>query len=179
MTWETENLDWCYDGADGSKVTPDLILALALADDESQATDFYWKLDGTVCSNGIAFGSAISIVKVILAMLPVCSSSAKERCLELLGQISVCEPSCDSPGVVSLCLDELKCASWYFLNGLQFDDPKNAWLYVDIIGILGKTYKDFETNAEFYLNCALTLKLPLGDDEMIRNTIADLKSGNS
>lgn len=174
MPWEVSILDWDKKGADNLVVTPEQVLELIEAICEEKATKAYWKLDGAVCSNGLAYGAALNAVNLILAMLPTCSVIAKKRCLELLGQISVCEPDVSSPGVVQECLEELKRSSWYFLYGLQFDVPENAWLYVDLIGVLGERFSDFKPKAKVYLQCVLKRNLPASDIEMIQNTLLDL-----
>lgn len=174
MLWELSILDWDKEGADNSVVTPDQVLELITAADEEQATKAYWKLDGLVCSNGLAYGASINAVNLILAMLPNCPAAAKRRCLELIGQISVCESDVASPYVVEECLEELRLASWYFLHGLQFDVPENAWLYVDLIGVLGEKFSDFRPKAKSYLEFVLKRSLPASDVEMIQNTLAGL-----
>jgi len=174
MPWEVSILDWDKKGADNLVVTPDQVLELIESTDEEQATKAYWKLDGSVCSNGLAYGASLNAVNLILVMLPNCSAVAKRRCLELLGQISVCEPDVSSPSVVQECLEELRLSSWYFLHGLQFDIPENAWLYVDLVGVLGEKFSGFKPRAKSYLECVLKRNLPANDIEMIQNTLADL-----
>ena len=174
MPWEASTSDWNYEGIDGKEVTPDQVLSLISSKTEEEANTKYWKLDGVVCANGVAYGASLSVVKLILAMLPTCSNAAKRSCLELLGQISVCEAHVNSPEVVSACLKELKLSSWLFLHGLQFDTPENAWLYVDLIGVLGEKYSDFRPKAKFYLNQVLNRKLPVDDFEMVQNTLKEL-----
>ena len=175
MIWEVSLLDWNSKGVDGSSVDPEQVISLLNASTEEEATTAYWKLDGVICKNGIAYGAALNVVQTILGNLPNCSSHSKLRCLELLGQVSVCEPDSEYPDIVSECLEEMKQYSWSLLHGLQFDLPENVWLYVDLVGVLGERFVDFKGKAISYLECVLSRGLPDDDTEMIRNTLKELK----
>ena len=176
MSWEVSLFDWNKKGADGFVVGSERVISLLSASTEEEATAAYWKLDGVVCMNGVAYDGALSVVQTILCHLPNCSKYSKFRCLELLGQISVCESDSESPDVVLKCLEEMKQFSWGFLHGLQFDSPENAWLYVDLVGVLGERFADFKNKAIIYLECVLSRNLPNNDIEMIENTLEELKT---
>jgi hypothetical protein len=149
-------------------------MRLLLATSEEQATSAYWRLDGVLCRNGVTFGAALPATQLLLAMLPSCSIPARQQCLELLGQIAVGEPDAGSPNVVNECIAELRQSTWFLLHGLQFDRVDLAWLYVDLIGVLGEEHDDFRTRARLYLERVLTRDLPPKDAELVRNTMSSL-----
>ena len=172
--WEAFLLDWNPAGVDGSRIGPDEVMELLSATSEDAATRAYWRLDGVVCANGITYGVALPVTQMILATLPSCSFPARRRALELLGQIAVGEPDAASPDVVLECGAELRQSAWYLIHGLQFDSLELVWLYVDLVGVLGEAYADFNERARKYLERVLSRDLPASDRELVQNTISAL-----
>lgn len=174
--WEKHILDWNRKGIDGAVVSYDKVFNLIKANSEREATDAYWQLDGLVCANGIAFDASLNVVQFILSSLPSCSKFAKKRCLELLGQISICESDASNPNVVNDNLKEMKNSSWYFFHGLQNDDVDHVWLYVDLIGVLAQQFDCLINNARLYLVESMNRNLSDSDKDLIKNTLIAIDS---
>lgn len=169
--WEISMFDWSQKGNEGYQITPDIIISLAFAETEEEATKLFFKIENIVLDNRLVFYCTIITLKTILVLLPICSNIGKKRCLELLGEIAASDSSDDAPGAIEACLMELKQNSGYFIHGLQFDEPKNVWYYVDILGILGEVYEDMNEKVITYLKFTLGRELDDLTIKMIQNTI--------
>ncbi len=176
LPWENAQLDWSETGVDGARVTFEDVMGLIMASSEAEANQAYWRLDGVVCLNKMLFPAAENSLKLILAGLPLSKIHARQRCLELLGQIAAAESQIESEEIRGRCLTELRDASWMFFNGLQYDPEDMVWLYVDIIGILGTEYPDLRQRAKIYLREAAKRAIPSQDVDLINNTLAELEN---
>ena len=174
--WERELLDWTAPGADGESVSPDQAVRLLEAESQAEADEAFFALDGLVCRSGMTFAAGLPVTQLLLAGLPSAFPAARERCLELLGQIAAGVSPPERPDVTMRCREELQRATWWLLNGLQFDDVKRDWLYVDLIGLVAESYPAFRPRAILYLERAQGRAAPTKRDAVIRNTIAWLRS---
>lgn len=173
-TWEMLTLDWSQKGDHGIVLSPSAVANLIHSKNLEQAYLAYDDISEATGINKVIYPCALSVIKTILAALPGCTGIAREKCLDLLGDIAGSESGPSSPNLHRDCLLELRQATWYFIYGLQFDDVKLASLYVDILGVLGANFDDFRPTARKYLELSLTRRLPEYDIAMIKNTIAEL-----
>lgn len=167
-------LDWSLKGAHGLVLSPSVVADLIQSKNPEQARLAFNDISEATGANKWIYPCALSVVKTILATLPECTGIAREKCLELLGEIAGSHSAPSSPNVHRDCLLELRQATWYFIYGLQFDDVELASLYVDILGVLGANFDDFRPTAKKYLELSLTRRLPEYDLAMVKSTIADL-----
>lgn len=174
MPWEASLFDWTSQTVDGQTISPNQVFNLLSAESAEEASRAYWKLDGTVCMNGLTNRAALSVVQMLLALWPCWTDVAKPYCLELLGQIGAAESSENEPGVKDQYLTELYQATWIFLQGVQFDLKENVPLYVDLLCLLALKFDEIRPRVRRYLDLALTRELPQPVVSLVRNTIAEL-----
>lgn len=175
LTWEMLNLSWDDAGPDGARSSPQDVAKLIFSKNENDAYLAYFDVEETLKLDGLVYPSALPVVKTILAMLPGCGDAARLKCLELLASIGVSEPAPGTPDTVDACLCEMKKSIWYFIYGLQFLDIKYIDSFVDVLYCVGAKFSDFNSTAIQYLELSLTRNLRDIDNEMIRNTILDLR----
>ena len=168
--WELELLDWSAPTLDGSRVLPAEVISLINAGTDAGARAAYWKLDGSVCGNGLVSRAALPVLQLLLATAPGWSERARPYCLELLGQIAASAPAPGAEGIDDSCLRELYRATWHFLHGLQFDAAAAVPFHVDLLSLLGGEFEDVREVARSYLQLALGRDLPPSTQELIRNT---------
>ena len=173
-TWEMSTLDWSKSGADGIIVNAMDVGKLIFSENREQARNAYFVVAGAVGQNGWIYPCALTVVKTVLAALPICSVAARSECLALISRIAASESAPDAQHIVEQCTFEIRNAFWYFVYGLQFDDVELVGSYVDVLGCLGVRFEDLKCSVIEYLNLALTRGFPKYDLDMVKNTIADL-----
>ncbi len=174
--WLLSELGWNKNGFDKKKFNKELVLNLIKSSNELDASNAYWKLEDQVCRNGLLSEVAHDVVMLILSFLPSCNNSVKVKCLELLGQIIVSEPEVSNSKVLDKCINEIYKISWWLLNEIEFGEPYEIWLHVDIIGVLALKFENFKYIAIVYLkNCLMRTDIPKRDLKMIQNTLNDIK----
>lgn len=167
--------EWEGIGSGGRPVSFADVVGLARCDSDGDADNYYWRLDGTVCENGELFAPAGKVVRTILALLPSSSPEGRRRCLELLGQIAVARDAQGAAGVWDECLEELSRALWVFLGELQFSTPEDAWLYIDLVGVLAATFRPVHRLVVGYLEWFVVHGPGEDYKELARNTIREIQ----
>ena len=174
-TWEGRGFNWDVDGFDGRKITPFEVLALVLAEKESDAEPAYRNMENNIFKNNTAFSSAVPVFKMILSMLPMTKGAGRALSLEMLELILFCKGPQSIPGVVEQCEQELRLAAWFLFHGIQFDNPELIWIYSDLIRLLGDAFPDLRPKCRFYLRNVLEREIP-GTATLSSDTVDGLRT---
>ena len=173
--WEFSIFDWSHNGADGVPLAPRYVAQMLFANSTKEAREAFFVVSDAVGENGKIYPCALTVLRAVLASLPLCGSPAKLGCLELIANIAASNSADYHESIWDDCQTEIRNAFWIFASGIQFDDVALVGSYVDILGCLGLTFPSLRAISHSYLEMALTRDIPPGDVEMIKNTIRELE----
>lgn len=147
--WEIERHDWSkFDDVVSASHVPAALDALSSASSEDEAWAAFGQIDNYVVIQGTPRAAAPATAACAVALLPICTLSARPRLIELLEQVSNDEPEIPVE-LRSAIFREVVKAFGFYVALLQYGDDLECSMCIDLLLYCAKKEADLRLRAEY------------------------------